>query len=300
MKHLTRWLAALMVAFCLSAPLAAQTVSQDSARAKVAADSIIRISTSSRVDRLAAELKLIVNRIVAAVRALAPPPPPPPPVPPPVPPPAGIVAVPTTLTFAWTIGTPLPPEQTITVTTPGAVTWTHSEASPFLGVEPCRLGTGFICASGTVARVVLAPPAWFTTATVGTYTGTVTIQAGTLTLAVPVTLIISTAAPSLQVQAFWTDFSSPTFATDADSVELCNFFRFADGVVATSTNARVGGCAAKLTTYQAGRVPALSQQALADTACTGFTLATILGVVSQIERVRVMGTRSCRAYVYAR
>jgi len=84
----------------LATPLSAQTVTQDSVRAKVAADSIIRISTSARVDRLAAELKLIVNRLVAALRPALPPPPPPAPVPPP----ASVPGSPGTPAFAVVTG----------------------------------------------------------------------------------------------------------------------------------------------------------------------------------------------------
>jgi len=57
--------------------LGAQTPKQDSIRVKLATDSIIRISSSPRVDRLAKEVALIFNRIFGLIPAPVPPAPPP-------------------------------------------------------------------------------------------------------------------------------------------------------------------------------------------------------------------------------
>jgi len=76
--------------------LGAQTPQQDSVRMKRVTDSIVRISTSARVDRLAKEAAAIFNRIFGLIPAPVPPPPPPapPPAPPPPPPAPGTPELP--------------------------------------------------------------------------------------------------------------------------------------------------------------------------------------------------------------
>ena len=70
---------AAIIGLTLGAVAAAQgqTPKQDSARVKLATDSIIRISSSPRVDRLAKEVALIFNRIFGLIPAPVPPAPPP-------------------------------------------------------------------------------------------------------------------------------------------------------------------------------------------------------------------------------
>lgn len=72
---------------------------------------------------------------------------------------------------------------------------------------------------------------------------------------------------TLQIATIWIDPRGLLTVAQTDSLELCRFMQFRDGVVAISTDAQVGACAVRLTRYQAGRRPTAAQQAMADTSC---------------------------------
>jgi hypothetical protein len=104
--------------------------------------------------------------------------------------PQTLTATPSLVTFNKTIGGPLPPAQTVTISG-GTGTWTTQDSNPWADTTGGSWDGTFLNFPATATSFGILPSSGMTSLAAGTHTQTVTVRRGTETVIVTVRVIVS-------------------------------------------------------------------------------------------------------------
>jgi hypothetical protein len=104
--------------------------------------------------------------------------------------PQTLTATPSLVTFNKTVGGPLPPAQTVTISG-GTGTWTTQDSNPWADTTGGSWDGTFLNFPATATTFGILPSSGMSSLAAGTYTQTVTVRRGTLTTTVTVQVIVS-------------------------------------------------------------------------------------------------------------